>query len=401
MNAKESILLIITGGIAAYKSLELIRLLRRADYDVRCVLTKAATQFVTPLSVAALSEQPVYEDLWSLKDEVEMGHIRLAREADLIVIAPASADFIAKIATGRGDDLASTLLLAADKPIMIAPAMNGQMWDNAATQYNINLLIERGMHIIPPEHGIMACGEVGTGRLPEVESLFQSIDRFFHHKPLKGKKAIVTSGATVESIDPVRFISNHSSGKQGHAIAYALQKAGAEVTLITGACKIEAPKNMNVIPVLSADDMLKAAQNALPADIAVFAAAVCDWRTEAQGQKLKKRDDQDTLCLTLVKNPDIAQHISNHKQRPSLCIGFAAETENLVEYAAAKRIQKNLDWILGNHVIRNQESVFGHDRNQITFIDPYKTDDWPEMSKKEIASRLITHIIEHFQNDVK
>ncbi|MGH1403403.1 MAG: bifunctional phosphopantothenoylcysteine decarboxylase/phosphopantothenate--cysteine ligase CoaBC [Alphaproteobacteria bacterium] len=392
------ILLIISGGISAYKSLELIRLIKKDQGRVRCILTKGGEQFVTPLSVASLSEEKVYTDLWSLTDETEMGHIRLSRECDLIIVAPASADLIAKMAHGLANDLASTTLLASNKPIMICPAMNPEMWHNAATQDNIALLKSRDIHVIEPDKGEMACGETGTGRLPEATDLLNSIADFFFERPLKGKKALVTSGPTYEPLDPVRFLGNRSSGKQGNAIAEALRDAGADVTLISGPTNLSPPSGIETIHVETGKEMLQACQEALPADIAVCAAAVSDWTPKhVQGHKIKKRDNATTPDLALEQNPDILKTLSNHpKYRPSLIIGFAAETNNLIENAQEKLTKKGCDWIIANEVgqdKKGQEKTFGSEENQIYLITPQETKKWARCSKKDVALRLIEKII--------
>jgi phosphopantothenoylcysteine decarboxylase/phosphopantothenate--cysteine ligase len=396
-----SILLVISGGIAAYKSLELIRLLKKAKAHVRCILTKGGEQFVTPLSVAALSEETVYTDLWSLKDETEMGHIRLSREADLIVIAPASANIIAQMANGFAADLASTTLLAADKPILIAPAMNHRMWLNPATQDNITKLSARGTHIVGPTKGDMACGEFGPGRMSEPEEIFQAIQAFFtKDRPLSGKRALVTSGPTFEPLDPVRFIGNRSSGKQGHAIARELAEAGAHVTLICGPVNLNDPLGVHTIHVETASEMLNAAETALendPAyDIAVCAAAVADWApVDPRPQKIKKTFDALAPSIALKENPDILRHISNHKRRPALVIGFAAETENLEANAHAKLIKKGCDWIIANEVT---EGVFGADDNHVIVLAGSTPEDWGTLPKTAIAHRLVKKIQAKFQD---
>jgi len=393
----KNILLIISGGIAAYKSLELIRLMRKNGAQVRCILTDGGAQFVTPLSVASLSENPVYTDLWSLKDETEMGHIRLSRESDLIVIAPASADLLAKMAHGHADDLATTALLASDKPIMICPAMNHMMWNNLATQDNIATLQKRGIMQTGPETGDMACGENGPGRMSEPEDILAAITHFFaQDKPLSGLKAVVTSGPTYEPLDPVRFIGNRSSGKQGHAIASALAGSGADVTLITGPVSLSDPKGINVIHVETGQQMLQQCTTHLPADIAVCAAAVGDWSPQkTQASKIKK--SEQTPSFDLRENPDILQSLASHKNRPGLLIGFAAETENLIENAREKRTRKNCDWILANDVAR--ESVFGDDENHVYLITPDNTEEWPRMRKTDIAQKLVRKITEHMQKN--
>lgn len=397
----KSILLIITGGIAAYKSLELIRLLRKDGATVRAILTKAGEQFVTPLSVSALCEHECYTDLWSLKDESEMGHIRLSREADLIIIAPASADIIGKMAHGLANDLASTTLLASTTPIMVAPAMNVAMWNNAATQDNIATLSARGVSITGPEEGDMACGEFGMGRMSEPSNILKSVNSFFLPKPLAGKKAIVTSGPTFEPIDPVRFLGNRSSGKQGHAIAQALQNAGTDVTLITGPVSIPDPAGCKVVKIETAQEMLAACESVLPADIAVCAAAVSDWRAEnAADQKLKKRGDASPPDLKLTENPDILKTISNHKNRPTLVVGFAAETEKLQEHAANKLQRKGCDWILANDVSVDEigQSTFGAQENHIWFINSQTREDWGKRSKTACADLLVDKIIQRMND---
>jgi phosphopantothenoylcysteine decarboxylase/phosphopantothenate--cysteine ligase len=390
----KNILLVISGGIAAYKSLELIRLIRKSGGAVRCILTPGGAQFVTPLSIAALSENEVYTDLWSLKDETEMGHIRLSREADLIVVAPASADIIAKLAGGRADDLASTALLAANKPILIAPAMNHEMWDSAATQGNISKLNRRGIKCIGPVEGDMACGEFGMGRMTEPEAILEGILDFFFERPLKGLKALVTSGPTFEPIDPVRFIGNHSSGKQGHAIAAALAELGAGVTLISGPTHEKTPAGVKIIAVKTAAEMLAACEAALPADMAICAAAVSDWTPAAPAtQKIKKQNNKTPPSIELKETPDILKTLSNHESRPALVIGFAAETENLLENAKTKLKTKNCDWILANNV---SENLFGSDENQVYLMTSSKTEEWEKQGKRAIARLLAKKIGEYF-----
>ncbi len=388
----KSILLVISGGIAAYKALELIRLIKKSGGHVRCILTKGGEQFVTPLSVSALSEEQVYTNIWSLKDETEMGHIRLSREADLIVVAPASADIMAKMAHGQADDLATTTLLASNKPIMIAPAMNPQMWNNAATQDNLRTLKERGIIIAHPATGEMACGETGEGRMLEATEIMEHIQNFFFDRPLKGKSAIVTAGPTYEPIDPVRFIGNHSSGKQGYAIAEALRDLGADVTLISGPTALPDPQSIKVVRVSSAAEMLEATEHSLPADIAVCAAAVSDWTpAQTQDQKIKKRADQSPPAIKLTENPDILKTLSNHKNRPSLVIGFAAETENLIENAQAKLVKKGCDIIVAN-AVSGTEKTFGSDQNHVYLVSSDKIEEWPRARKTEIARKLAERI---------
>ncbi|MBL4805609.1 MAG: bifunctional phosphopantothenoylcysteine decarboxylase/phosphopantothenate--cysteine ligase CoaBC [Alphaproteobacteria bacterium] len=393
----KSVLLIISGGIAAYKSLELIRLIKKGGGSVRCILTKGGEQFVTPLSVSALCEEQAYTDLWSLKDETEMGHIRLSREADVIIIAPASANLIAQMAQGRADDLASTALLASDKPALIAPAMNVRMWENPATKANIEKLKEYGHTIIGPTEGDMACGEYGMGRMLEPEEIFVAItgalEQPLPKKKLTGKTALVTSGPTYEAIDPVRFIGNRSSGKQGHAIATALQQAGADVTLVTGPVNIPDPAGVKTIHIQTAAEMLKACEDTLPADIAVCAAAVSDWAPKQHEQKIKKRGDSSAPNIELSENPDILKTISNHKNRPEIVIGFAAETENLEENGQAKLAKKGCDIILANLVAQDGAEVFGTDQNQVSCITASAVDNWAPMTKSAIAKKLTDTII--------
>lgn len=394
--AGKQILLIVSGGIAAYKAAVLVRRLKDAGATVVPILTKGGAQFITPLTLAGLAEHPVYQDLFSLKDESEMGHIRLAREADLILVAPASADLIGRMAAGLADDLASTTLLAADGPVAIAPSMNPVMWANPATQANVHALMARGVHVWGPADGDMACGEIGSGRLTEPEDLVALAEAFFAPKPLAGKRALVTSGPTHEPVDPVRVMANRSSGQQGQAVAAALAAAGADVTLVTGPVSLLPPVGVHVQRVETADDMLAAAQAALPADIAVFAAAVADWKPkDAAPEKLKKQADRDELELRFVKNPDILATIAQGNPRPGLVVGFAAETENLVENARAKRQKKQVDWILANDV--SGGAVFGAANNAVTLVtgdEADAVDTWPELSKSQVAARLVARIVE-------
>ena len=398
MLQNKRILLIISGGIAAYKSLELIRLLKKDGAQVRCILTKGGAQFITPLSVSALSEEKVYTDLWSLTDETEMGHIRLSREADLILVAPGSADLLAKMAHGLADDLASTTLLAANAPIMVAPAMNPMMWQNAATQQNIETLVARGVSVIGPDSGDMACGENGLGRLLEPLDIRKAIHQFFFDLPLKGLRALITSGPTFEPIDPVRFIGNRSSGKQGHAIATALANAGADVTLVTGPVSLQDPASAKTIHVETAKQMLQACVATLPCDIAVCAAAVSDWRaSETKQHKIKKRSNARPPVLDLEETTDILKTISQHKKhRPKLVIGFAAETQSVQENAAAKLSSKGCDWILANSVAHN--AGFGQNDNTVSLIRKNGTEQWQTMSKQAVAQKLTEEIIRHFKS---
>lgn len=396
----KKILLIISGGIAAYKTLDLIRLITKNKGEVQCVLTQGGAQFVTPLSVSSLSNNKVYTDLWSLDDESEMGHIRLSRECDLVLVAPASADIMAKMAHGLANDLASTTLLASNKPVMVAPAMNPEMWSHAATQENIETLKERDVHFVGPNSGDMACGETGQGRMSEPQEIFDAITDFFFEKPLKGKRALVTSGPTYEPLDPVRFLGNRSSGKQGHAIASALRDAGAEVTLVSGPVSLSDPSNVNTVHVETAQDMLEASENNLPCDIVVCAAAVSDWTpVSTAGQKMKKKNDKDVPRLDLKQNPDILKTISHARERPALVVGFAAETENVLENGQSKLTRKGCDWIIANEVGADEsgsEKTFGADENQIYFIAQDKYEHWARASKTYIARRLVDEIIQHF-----
>jgi len=384
------VLLIVAGGIAAYKSLDLIRRLRDRGAAVRCLMTDGAKRFVTPLSFAALSGQPLADDLFSPHDDNGMAHINLSRQTDLIVVAPATADLLAKMAHGLCDDLASTTLLAADKSILVAPSMNLQMWAHPATQANIATLRQRGVQQVGPGAGDLACGEVGDGRLAEVLDIVAAIEGFFA-KPgvLSGKKALVTSGPTYEPIDPVRFIGNRSSGKQGHAIAEALAALGADVTLVSGPVALADPAGMRVIKVETAREMEAACRAALPADIAVCAAAVADWRAaEVAPQKLKKRAGEAPPALQFAQNPDILAGLGAlGAERPRLLVGFAAETEHLVEHAQAKLAAKKCDLIVANDVSTGT-GTFGGDANRVWLVEMDKVTEWPPLSKKDVAARL-------------
>jgi phosphopantothenoylcysteine decarboxylase/phosphopantothenate--cysteine ligase len=391
------ILLIISGGIAAYKSLELIRRLRERGVAVRCIMTAAAKQFVTPLSAASLSENKVYDELWSLTDESEMGHIRLSREADLVVVAPASADLIARMAAGLAGDLATTALLASDKPVLIAPAMNVMMWAHPATQANLALLAARSVHRVGPGAGELACGEVGSGRMAEPAEIIVAIERILHpDRRLAGRRALVTSGPTREPIDPVRYISNHSSGKQGHAIAAALAALGAETVLVSGPTQEPTPTGVELVPVETAAEMLAACEASLPADVAVMAAAVADWRIETIARHKLKKDGNGPPVLRLAENPDILSRIAGRgNDRPALVIGFAAETDDIVENARAKLQRKRCDWILANDVSPGT-GTFGGDRNTIHLVEVGGVEDWPVMTKHEVADRLAERITAWF-----
>jgi len=398
MTAEKRVLLIVSGGIAAYKSLELIRRLRERGISVRCVLTAGGAQFVTPLSLSALSEDKVYTEIFSLTDESEMGHIRLSRESDLLVVAPASADIMARMAGGHANDLATTVLLATDKPVMFAPAMNVRMWEHPATQANIATLESRGLIRIGPDAGNMACGEYGLGRMSEPMTIVEAIENHFAGpgaRPLAGRRALVTSGPTREAIDPVRYLSNHSSGKQGHAIAEALAELGAETSLITGPVALPDPAGVSVFHVESAADMLAACQAALPAEIAVCAAAVSDWRIATAASEKLKKDGGGPPAFELTENPDILRTLSQaENRRPGLVVGFAAETEKVVKHAVEKRQRKGCDWILANDV-SPETGTFGGDSNVIHFVHEDGVEDWPRMTKQEVAERLAQRIAAH------
>ena len=397
MPSGKRILLIIGGGIAAYKCLSLVRLLRDSGAGVSCVLTKAAEQFVTPLSLAALSESQVHHELFNPLEEAKMGHIELSRSADLLVVAPATADILAKMAGGLADDLASTILLATDKPVLAAPAMNVRMWLNPATQRNVAMLRSDGIAMIGPETGAMACGETGIGRMAEPASIFEAIKRAFATRQLAGKHIVVTSGPTREPIDPVRYIANRSSGKQGTAIADALLRRGARVTFITGPAAVEPPTEACVVRVESASEMLKAVQDALPADAAIFAAAVADWGVRSfSGSKIKKQKGRTVPSLELVENPDILATIANMEEsRPGLVVGFAAETDNVEENARSKLISKGCDWIVAN-CVTPESGVFGGDENKVSLFTAGASEAWPRLSKDEIGSKLADRICAEF-----
>ncbi len=391
------VLLIIGGGIAAYKSLDLIRRLKERGYAVRCILTKAAQEFVTPLAAGALVGGRVYTDLFDPAHEFDVGHIRLAREADLIVVAPATADLMAKMAGGHADDLASAVLLATQAKILLAPAMNPAMWVNKATQRNLAQLVSDGVALVGPNEGEMAeAGESGKGRMAEPLEIANSVDQYlvkYTDKPLTGIHVLVTSGPTHEPIDPVRYIANRSSGKQGHAIAVAAARAGADVTLVSGPVSIADPPGVKTIHVESARDMLEAVERALPADVAIFAAAVADWRVEQAGdQKIKKKPGEPAPTFSLTENPDILSTIAHKKTgRPKLVIGFAAETENIANNAKTKRARKGCDWILANDVSPST-GIMGGDSNIIELVTDGGIEPWPPQSKEAVAAMLIDHI---------
>jgi len=387
------VLLIVGGGIAAYKALELTRLLRKAQILVRPILTRAGAEFVTPLSLAALAENKVYGELFSLTDEAEMGHIELSRSADLIVAAPATADLMAKAALGLADDLASTTLLATDTQILMAPAMNVRMWLHPATQANVATLRARGVMLVGPDEGAMACGEFGPGRLAEPAEIFEAICAALTGpagRPLEGRRVLVTAGPTVEPIDPVRVMTNRSSGKQGYAVAAALERLGAQVTLVSGPTALAAPRGVRRISVETAEQMLAACREALPVEAAVFVAAVADWRMATpEERKIKKGEKGHTLSL--VENPDILATLAQPgPQRPGLVVGFAAETNNVEEHARAKRLRKGCDWMVANDV--SQAGVMGGDSNAVLFVTAEGTETWPMASKTEIARQLAERI---------
>ena len=411
------ILLIISGGIAAYKALELVRLLRKRGMTVRAVLTRSAQQFVTPLSLGVLTENPVFTDLFNLKDEQEIGHIQLSRQADLVVVAPATANILAKMANGIADDLATTLLLATDKPVLAVPAMNVRMWHHRATQRNLERLHADGVHIMTPDDGEMACGEYGTGRLPDPERIAAEVERLLalpkqddplagqpdfaegaqrsstsletNAASLTGRHILITAGPTHEPIDPVRYIANRSSGKQGFAIA-AAARAGARVTLVAGPVHLPTPDGVTRIDVQTAREMLGAVENALPADAAIMVAAVADWRTaDAAGQKLKKDGSGQPAPLTLVENPDILATLGHHAQRPALLIGFAAETQNIAGHAQAKLARKGADWIVANDV---SGDVMGGDANAVQIVTASGIETWPVLPKGQVADKLIAKV---------
>jgi phosphopantothenoylcysteine decarboxylase/phosphopantothenate--cysteine ligase len=409
------VLLIVGGGIAAYKASELIRLLRKEGHEVTPVLTEGGSHFVTPMSLAALAESPVYTSLWDLKDEAEMGHIQLSRAADLVLVCPATADLIARMAGGHADDLATTILLATDKPVVIAPAMNVRMWQHEATQANIATLRQRGVTVIEPDEGPMACGEFGPGRLPEPVEILAQLSFLLSARlepvdgpsltldaeqnsastssartaSLRGKHILVTAGPTHEPIDPVRVIANRSSGKQGFAIAAAAAQAGARVTLIAGPVSLPTPGGVARIDVETAQQMADAVENALPADVAILVAAVADWKVEAASSKLKKSDGPP--ALNFMPNPDILAILGQHPDRPRLLIGFAAETHEVVANAEAKLRSKKADWIVANDV---SGDVMGGSHNRIHLVTGNGVEDWPEAAKEEVARHLVDRIIQ-------
>ena len=399
-NLEGSVLLIISGGIACYKSLELIRLLKKTNIQLDVVITKSAQQFITPLLITSLNEKKCYTDLFSIEDETQMNHIALARKPDIILVAPATANIIAKIANGIADDLASTTLLASYSKIIMAPSMNPVMWNNLATKENCQKLLNRGISFIEPDSGDMACGESGNGRLPEPQTIFNELLSKLSLKKnttLKGTSVIVTAGPTIEEIDPVRFVSNRSSGKQGFAIASELSNRGANVTLITGPVDIPLPLNLKTIQITTAQEMFEKTMSQLPSDVVVCSAAVADWKLIPETQKNEKfnpntkiKKTNEPLTFKTIKNPDIISEIANSKSKPKLIIGFSAETENVVENARDKLKTKNIDLIIANDVSNNR--VFGKDSNKVYVIDKKECEEWPEQNKKSVAFKIADRI---------
>ena len=393
----KKILLIITGGIAAYKSLDLIRKLKDKGAEVIPVMTKSAENFVTPMSVSALAQEKVYNKLFDLTDEAEMGHIELSRSSDLIVVVPASADFIAKTATGQANDLASTLILATDTKVLMAPAMNVRMWENPLTQKNIKTLDENGFKFVGPDEGEMACGEFGFGRMAEAGEILKEIEAYFRDKKLKGRHFVVTSGPTIEPIDPVRFIGNRSSGLQGGAIARELVESGAEVTFITGPVDLDLPHGLNIIRVETADEMYDAVHSSLPADAAVFTAAVADWKIKKTEQQKLKKQTGNLPAFDLTENKDILASVSKlKKNRPKIVVGFAAETENILENAKSKLIKKGCNFIVANDVSLGTQTMGGNENTAI-FVSENDVETLPKMSKKALAKILVEKISRSFE----
>jgi len=395
--SEKRVLLIVGGGIAAYKALELTRLLRKAGVGVRPILTNAGAEFVTPLSLSALAEDKVYSELFSLTDEAEMGHIELSRSADLVVVAPATADLMAKAANGHANDLASTTILATDKPVLMAPAMNVRMWEHPATRRNLATLQADGVLFVGPDEGAMACGEYGAGRMAEPPAIFDAIMTALSGaaaRPLAGKRAVITAGPTAEPIDPVRLITNRSSGKQGYAIASALAALGADVTLVSGPTALPAPAGVTRVDVETAREMLAACEAALPADIAVCVAAVADWRPEQVGAGKIKKNGGAPPAISLVENPDILATLSKATKRPKLVVGFAAETDDVEAHASAKLARKGCDWIVANDV--SVEGTMGGDDNAVAIVSKGGIERWDRMAKGEVARRLAARIAEEF-----
>ncbi|NOD98587.1 bifunctional phosphopantothenoylcysteine decarboxylase/phosphopantothenate--cysteine ligase CoaBC [Ruegeria sp. HKCCD6228] len=392
MLSSKRILLIIGGGIAAYKSLDLIRRLRERGADVTPVLTRAAEEFVTPLSVSALAGEKGYRDLFDLTDEAEMGHIQLSRSADLIVVAPATADLMGKMAAGLANDLASTLLMATDTPVLCAPAMNVRMWTHPATQRNLKQLQADGVRFVGPNEGDMACGEYGPGRMSEPLEIVTAVEARLSAGPLAGRRVLVTSGPTHEPIDPVRYIANRSSGAQGAAVARALAELGAEVTFVTGPADVPPPVGVRVVPVETAQQMSDAVDAALPVDAGIFAAAVADWRVASASDKKLKKSRDGLPVLEFAENPDILKRVSGMgANRPPLVVGFAAETDNVIEHATAKRLRKGCDWIVANDV-SPATGIMGGSENAVTLISDNGAEEWPRMGKDEVARRLAAKI---------
>ena len=396
LNGKK-VLLIITGGIAAYKSLELVRKLKERGAEVSPVMTKAAENFVTPMSVSALAQEKVYNKLFDLTDEAEMGHIELSRSSDLIVVVPASADFIAKTATGQANDLASTLILATDTKVLMAPAMNVRMWENPLTQKNIKILYNNGVKFVGPDEGEMACGEFGFGRMAEADEILKEIEANFRDKKLKGRHFLVTSGPTIEPIDPVRFIGNRSSGLQGGAIANELVESGAEVTFITGPVDLDPPHGSNIIRVETADEMYDAVHSSLPADAAVFIAAVADWKIKKTEQQKLKKQAGNLPAFDLIENKDILASVSKlKKNRPKIVMGFAAETENILENAKSKLMKKGCDFIVANDVSLGTQTLGGNE-NAAIIVSEKDVETLPKMSKRALAKILVEKISQSFE----
>ena len=396
LNGKK-VLLIITGGIAAYKSLELVRKLKEKGADVIPVMTKAAENFVTPMSVSALAQEKVFNKLFDLTDEAEMGHIELSRSSDLIIVVPASADFIAKTATGQANDLASTLILATDTKVLMAPAMNVRMWENPLTQKNIKILYNNGVKFVGPDEGEMACGEFGFGRMAEADEILKEIEANFRDKKLKGRHFLVTSGPTIEPIDPVRFIGNRSSGLQGGAIANELVESGAEVTFITGPVNLDPPHGSNIIRVETADEMYDAVHSSLPADAAVFAAAVADWRIKKTEQQKLKKKNGNLPDFDLMENKDILASVSKlKKNRPKIVMGFAAETENILENAKSKLMKKGCDFIVANDVSLGTQTLGGNE-NAAIIVSEKDVETLTKMSKRALAKILVEKISQSFE----
>ena len=396
LNGKK-VLLIITGGIAAYKSLELVRKLKEKGAEVIPVMTKAAENFVTPMSVSALAQEKVFNKLFDLTDEAEMGHIELSRSSDLIIVVPASADFIAKTATGQANDLASTLILATDTKVLMAPAMNVRMWENPLTQKNIKILHNNGVKFVGPDEGEMACGEFGFGRMAEADEILKEIEANFRDKKLKGRHFLVTSGPTIEPIDPVRFIGNRSSGLQGGAIANELVESGAEVTFITGPVNLDPPHGSNIIRVETADEMYDAVHSSLPADAAVFAAAVADWKIKKTEQQKLKKQTGNLPDFDLTENKDILASVSKlKKNRPKIVMGFAAETENILENAKSKLMKKGCDFIVANDVSLGTQTLGGNE-NAAIIVSEKDVETLTKMSKRALAKILVEKISQSFE----